>query len=151
MRPQSRRALVQIRSASEFQGNLSSGESGFSLLEVLIATTIASLTLIALLQLLMVGFKAKIAARQRTAATVLAEKILQEYAQNDRLTGGHYQGESAGFKYLVQIEPQYEFHYAEANSQVSCYLIQVTVAWLEKGKTKSIDLQTIRTIAQKKA
>ena len=151
MRPQFNHALVQVGSDREFRGNLPSGESGFSLLEVLIATTIASLTLIALLQLLMVGFKAKISARQRTGATVLAEKILQEYTQNDRLTSGHYQGESAGFRYLVQIEPQYEILYPEAKSQVSCYLIQVTVAWLEKGKSKSIDLQTIRTKVQKKA
>ena len=56
-----------------------SPDSGFSLLEVLIATTIISLTLMALLQLLLVGFKAKISARQRTAATICAEKILQEY------------------------------------------------------------------------
>jgi type II secretory pathway pseudopilin PulG len=151
MRPQSHRTLLQIGSDQEFQGNLPSGELGFSLLEVLIATTIASLTLIALLQLLLVGFRAKIAARQRTEATVLAEKILQEYAQDDRLTTGRYQGESAGFRYLVQIEPQYEIPYAEAKSQVSCYLIQVTVAWVEKGKRKSIDLVTIRTKVQKKA
>lgn len=148
---QSDRILVQVESDRELRGKVPSGESGFSLLEVLIATTITSLALIALLQLLMVGFKAKISARQRTEATALAEKILQQHAQNDRLTGGHYQGESAGFRYWVQIEPQYEVLYAEAKSQVNCYLIRVTVAWLEKGKSKSIDLHTIRTLVQKKA
>ena len=151
MRPKSNRSIAQAGSDLDRWEKIPPGESGFSLLEVLIATTIASLTLIALLQLLMVGFKAKINARQRTDATVLAENILQEYAQLDKLTGGRYQGESAGFRYLVQVEPQYEIPNAEAKSRIICYLIQVTVAWLEKGKSKSIDLQTIRTIVQKKA
>ena len=151
MRPKSNRSIAQAGSDLDRWEKIPPGESGFSLLEVLIATTITSLTLIALLQLLMVGFKAKTNARQRTDATVLAEKILQEYTQKDKLTGGHYQGESAGYRYLVQIEPQYEINYAEAKSQVSCYLIRVSVAWLEKGKSKSIDLQTIRTTVQKKA
>jgi hypothetical protein len=34
--------------------------------------------------------------------------------------------------------------------RVRCFLIQVTVSWRERGKTKSLDLQTIRTVAQKK-
>ena len=63
------------------------GEAGFSLLEVLIATTIIGLTLIALMQLLLVGFKAKTNARQRTAASILGEKILQEYVQPEQAYG----------------------------------------------------------------
>jgi prepilin-type N-terminal cleavage/methylation domain-containing protein len=124
-------------------------ESGFSLLEVLIATTIIGLTLIALMQLLLVGFKAKTNAGLRTAASILGEKILQEYANQNKLAGGQYQGQWEGFSYQVQIEPQYEIAPAE-RTRVVCYLIQVTVAWLEKGKTKFITLDTIRTV-QKKA
>jgi type II secretory pathway pseudopilin PulG len=126
-------------------------ESGFSLLEVLIATIITGLTLIALFQLLLVGFKAKANARQRTAASLLGEKILQEYSDNNRLTSGQYQGEWEGYRYRVQIEPQYEILAADPNSKVICYLIHVTIGWLEKGKAKSIDLETIRTIVRKKA
>jgi type II secretory pathway pseudopilin PulG len=126
-------------------------ESGFSLLEVLIATIITGLTLIALMQLLLVGFKAKTNARQRTAATLLGEKILQEYSNNNKLTGGQYQGQWEGYRYQVQIEPQYEIFPGEIKTKVVCYLIQVTIAWLEKGKTKYIDLETIRTVVQKKA
>jgi Tfp pilus assembly protein PilV len=116
---------------------------------VLIATTITGLTLIALMQLLLVGFKAKTNARQRTAASLLGEKILQEYANQDKLTSGQYQGQREGYRYQVQIEPQYEISPAE-RTRVVCYLIQVTIAWLEKGKTKFIVLDTIRTV-QKKA
>jgi general secretion pathway protein I len=125
------------------------GEAGFSLLEVLIATTIISLTMIALLQLLLVGFKAKIAARQRTAAIILAEKILQEFVSHDKLTERKYQGELEGYQYQAQIEPQYEISTTAADTKGVCYFIQVTVYWLEKGTTKSINLQTMRTLVQK--
>ena len=134
----------------EASPRLGGAESGFSLLEVLIATTITGLTLIALMQLLLVGFKAKTNARQRTAASLLGEKILQEYSNQNKLTSGQYQGQWEGYRYQVQIEPQYEISPAE-RTRVVCYLIQVTIAWLEKGKTKFIDLETIRTIVQKKA
>ena len=123
-------------------------DSGFSLLEVLIATTITGLTLIALMQLLLVGFKAKTNARQRTAASLLAEKILQEYSGLYNLNSGQYQGERDGYRYRVLIEPQYEIATANAKSRIVCYLIQVTIAWLEKEKTKYIDLETIRTIVK---
>ncbi len=126
-------------------------EAGFSLLEVLIATIIAGLTLIALLQLLLVGFKAKTNARHRTTASLLAERILQEYSNNIQLAGGQYQGQWEGYHYQVQIDPQYEIPTVGDKTKVVCYLIQVTIAWLEKGKTKSLDLATIRTVVQKKA
>ena len=103
----------------------------------------------ALLQLLLVGFKAKTSARQRTGATICAEKILQEYLAGDKVTSGRYQGELEGFQYVVAVEPQYEVPINEANTKVRCYLIQVSIAWLEKGKTKSFALQTIRTLVQK--
>ncbi len=139
-----------LKAGPDFQAVLKDGpDSGFSLLEVLIATTIISLTLMALLQLLLVGFKAKTSARQRTAATICAEKILQEYTAGDKVTSGKYQGELEGFQYLVQIEPQYEVPTNEANTKVRCYLIQVSIGWLEKGKTRSFALQTIRTLVQK--
>jgi Tfp pilus assembly protein PilV len=124
--------------------------SGFSLLEVLIATTITGLMLIALMQLLLVGFKAKTNARLRTGASILGEKILQEFSNENKLAGGQYQGQWEGYRYQVQIEPQYEISPAE-RTRVVCYLIQVTIAWLEKGKTKYIELETIRTNVQKKA
>jgi prepilin-type N-terminal cleavage/methylation domain-containing protein len=125
-------------------------ESGFSLLEVLIATTIIGLTLIALMQLLLVGFKAKTNARQRTAASLLGEKILQVYSNNNKLTSGQYQGQWQGYRFQVQIEPQYEIFPADPKTKVVCYLIHVSIAWLEKGKTKSIDLETMKTIVQSK-
>jgi prepilin-type N-terminal cleavage/methylation domain-containing protein len=124
-------------------------DSGFSLLEVLIATIIISLTLMALLQLLLVGFKAKISARQRTGATICAEKILQEYISGNKCSSGKYQGELEGFQYRIQIEPQYEIPTNEANTKIRCYLIQVNITWLEKEKTKSFALQTFRTVVQR--
>lgn len=123
-------------------------QSGFSLLEVLIATTITGLTLIALMQLLLVGFKAKTNARQRTAASLLAERLLQEYSDKDSLKSLQNQGEQDGYRYQIQVMPQYEIAAPDARSRVVCFLIQVTVAWLEKGKTKYIDLETIRTVVR---
>lgn len=125
------------------------GEEGFSLLEVLIATVIMALVLVVLLQVLTAGARAREAVQNRTQAMIVADKILEEYCRAENLSAGRYQGQEGLFTYKVEIEPQYELIDARATSQVVCYLLHTTVFWKERGKIKSLGLQTIRTVARR--
>jgi prepilin-type N-terminal cleavage/methylation domain-containing protein len=122
---------------------------GFSLLEVLVATTIMGLVLVVLLQVLTSAFRAQEASWGHTQAVLVAEKVLQENCEINTLEQGTYQGRNGRFDYVVRITPQYELAAPFADKRVLCSLIQVTLTWREWGRRKTLALETIRTVAQK--
>ena len=125
------------------------GSDGFSLLEVLVATTLMGLVLVVLLQVLTSALRSREAAFRHTQAALVAEKILAENCQINTLRAGTYQGREAQYDYQVRISPQYEWVNGVANRRILCSLIQVTVAWQERGARKTLELQTLRTGPQK--
>ena len=124
-------------------------DAGFSLLEVLVATTLMGLVLVVLVQIMTTVLRAQEAVRGHTQALVVAEKILQEHSQLKNLEAGSFQGQDGRYGYRLRLTPQYEVSEAKLNRTIRCYLIQVTVFWEERGRTKSLDLQTVRTAAFK--
>jgi prepilin-type N-terminal cleavage/methylation domain-containing protein len=126
------------------------GAEGFTLLEVLVATALMGVVLVALLQVLSSAIWAQEAAMGHMQALLVAEKVLQENCQVASLGAATYQGRDGGFDYLVQITPQYELSNPQQSRLVLCSLIQVTVSWRERGRTKSLALETVRTVVQKK-
>jgi prepilin-type N-terminal cleavage/methylation domain-containing protein len=126
------------------------GAEGFTLLEVLVATALMGVVLVALLQVLSSAIWAQEAAMGHMQALLVAEKVLQENCQVASLGAATYQGRDGGFDYLVQITPQYELSNPQQSRLVMCSLIQVTVSWRERGRTKSLALETVRTVVQKK-
>jgi len=127
----------------------SSSSDGFSLLEVLVATTIMGLVMVVLLQVLTSALRAQEASWGNTQAVLVAEKVLQENCEINTLVRGTYQGRDGRYAYVVKIIPQYELANPFANKRVLCSLIQVTLTWQEWGRPKTLDLQTIRTATQK--
>jgi prepilin-type N-terminal cleavage/methylation domain-containing protein len=126
------------------------GAEGFTLLEVLVATALMGVVLVALLQVLSSAIWAQEASLGQMQALLVAEKVLQENCEAASLAAATYQGRDGGFGYLVRITPQYELSNPQQNHLVMCSLIQVTVSWRERGRTKSLALETVRTIVQKK-
>jgi prepilin-type N-terminal cleavage/methylation domain-containing protein len=122
---------------------------GFSLMEVLVATAIMGLVLVVLLQVLTSALRAQKASRSHTQAVLLAEKILQENCEISTLAKGVSQGRDGPYNYVVQVTPQYELADPFADKRVLCSLIQVTLTWQEWGRKKTLELQTVRTTAQK--
>lgn len=120
---------------------------GFSLLEVLVAAALMGLVLVVLLQLLTSALRAQSASWNHTQALLMAEKLLQENCEVNSLAAGTYQGRDGRFDYVVQVTPQYESGNPLANKRILCSLIQVTVTWQERGRRKSLQLQTVRTRA----
>jgi len=122
---------------------------GFSLLEVLVATTIMGLVMVVLLQVLTSALRAQEASWGHTQAVLVGEKILQENCEVNTLAEGTYQGRDGRYDYMVRVAPQYELAAPFATKRILCSLIQVTLTWQEWGRHKTLELQTIRTVAQK--
>ncbi len=125
------------------------GPEGFSLLEVLVAAALMGLVLVVLLQVITSALRSQEAAFQRTQASLVAEKILAENCQINTLKEGTYQGREAQYDYSVKVSPQKEWSGGPSNRRIVCSLIQVTVAWQERGARKTLEVQTLRTKALK--
>lgn len=130
-------------------GNSASGTAGFSLLEVLVASVLMGMVLVVLLQVLTSAIRAQEASWGHTQALLVAEKILQENCQINTLAGGNFQGRDGRYDYLVQINPQYELTNPLTGRLIICSKVQVTVNWQERGQRKVLELQTLKTDAQK--
>jgi prepilin-type N-terminal cleavage/methylation domain-containing protein len=124
---------------------------GFSLLEVLVATALMGLVMVVLLQVLTASMRAQEASRGSTRALMAAEKALQEFCDTRVIAPGKYQEQQGRYTSLVTVTPQYEFTDPASGRKVNCYLIQARVSWREGENVKSLGLETIRTVAQKKS
>jgi len=121
---------------------------GFSLLEVLVATTLMGLVLVALLQVLSASFSAQEASIRSSQAVLVADKVLQDYCGSRNLAAGDFQGQEGSFSYRVRRSLLFDFSSRQSPSKVACTLTQVTVFWEERGRAKSLELETIRSVYQ---
>ena len=121
--------------------------AGFSLLEVLVAATLMSLMLVVILEVLTSAMRAQEASQSSTQAVLTAEKVLEEYSEKD-LAKGIFQGREGRFDYQVRLDPQFQVPYPNRNKRLVCSFLQVVVSWKEQGRTKTLELQTLRTIVQ---
>jgi len=125
-------------------------DAGFSLLEVLVATVLMGLVLVAIIQVLATTLRAQEASRSNTQAVVAGEKILEEFSAKE-LARGVYQGQEGRFDYQVNLTPQFQVPFPNQNRQLVCSLLTVTLSWDEQGKTKSLEFRTLRTTLQNKS
>jgi len=116
-----------------------------------VATAIMGMVLVVLLEVLTAAIRAQESSWGHTQALLVAEKVLQENAQINSLKQGVYQGQDGRFDYAVQITPQYQVSNSDTfiDKKILCSLIQVTVTWQERGRRKTLGLETIRTEPQK--
>ena len=138
-----------MAAAADLQKTREAGSEGFTLLEVLVASTLMGLVLVVLLQVLTSSLRSQEASFRRTQAVLVADKILGENCQINTLREGTYQGREAQYDYVVRISPQEEWVSGLSNRRILCSLIQVTLAWQERGARKTLELQTLRTGSQK--
>ena len=122
---------------------------GFGLMEVLVATTLMGLVLVVLLQVLTGAMRAQETALGHARALEVAELALQESCNAMNLGTGQYQGKKGAYSYRVQVTPQYDLPSLALDRKVICSLIQVTVTWEERGRQRSVSLETMRSAAQR--
>jgi general secretion pathway protein I len=126
-----------------------SDHTGFSLLEVLVATTLMGLVLVVLVQILTTVLRAQETSLAHVQALMVAEKVLQEQCDIRKLEEANYQGQEGRYRYQVQVAPTYQTAIPNMNKQIKCFLIQVTVSWQERGQVKSVWLETARIAVSK--
>jgi general secretion pathway protein I len=120
--------------------------SGFTLIEVLVAFTIAAVLLLPLLR----SFSAGVASATRTdafaAATLIAESTLETVGPSVALVDGGGIDQQDGRYHVSASVHRYqgEGTVAQPLAVVVPYEIMVTVSWQEAARTQSVALRTLR-------
>ncbi len=105
-----------------------------------------------LLQVMTLGLGAQKASLDQAEALEVASQVLQEYSRESLLAPGTFQGNQGAYAYQVRVTPQYQVAAGRSeNVQVVCYLVNVAVTWMEKGKPKAVELNTMRTVVRRAA
>lgn len=115
-------------------------QSGFSLLEVLVAFSILALVLGALLQVFSGGLRNAALAEEYSHATLLAEAMLSRAGKDIPLEAGEYGEETdAGYRWQMRIAP-YVVEGLLSESDLGLYRIEVTVSWESGNDRRAVSL-----------
>ncbi len=121
-----------------------SDHAGFTLLEVLIAFAVLSMTLIAAYQLLGTGLRGSERAERATLALLAAESKLAEIAGSAPLRAGRSGGALGdGYRWRAEIR-RHRAAEPDTALPVAAYEVSVTVSW---GAAGSVTLDTLRLAA----
>jgi general secretion pathway protein I len=119
---------------------------GFTLVEVLVAFTIAALLLVAVLRILTVGLDGAERSEAYTRATIIAESTLDTLGVVTPLKDGDAAELSDGpFRIHAAVE---RYREPGAESQATQYLVlyrvSAAVSWREGRRERSVSLSTLR-------
>jgi general secretion pathway protein I len=122
--------------------------SGFTLIEVLIALTIAAVLLTVLLHSFSLGIGSSTRVAAYTEATLIAEATMDEFGIDIPMSDGTSIERPEG-RFLVSAEVHL---YADENTPdmtgnpVAPYELTVKVSWQEGARQRSVDLRTLRLL-----
>ena len=120
-------------------------ESGFSLLEILVAFSILALSLGVLLEIFSTSLRGVTLGDQYSKAAMIAESRLAEVGVEFPVASGVYEGESGEiYRWRVSLDPfpDPELEAAEP------YTVQVEVWWRDLGRERRISLTSLRLGAE---
>jgi prepilin-type N-terminal cleavage/methylation domain-containing protein len=121
-------------------------EAGFTLIEVLVATVIAALALVALLESFSSGLftVSRLAARDRAA--LLAQSVLEAAGASELLTEGVETGRTLeGVEWRTTTRRRDDLIYSDPTKiLVLPYEVEVEVAWRDGRRSRSLTLRTVR-------
>ncbi|MFO1353066.1 MAG: type II secretion system protein [Gammaproteobacteria bacterium] len=129
-------------------------EGGFSLLEVLVAFSILSITLGVVLQVFGTGLRSTALAEEYTQAALRAESVLAAIGVEKPLKAGTEQGEiNDRYSWRATIS---EYHDERADAKqdeakFTPYQVVVEVVWQGGGKERSVVLETLRLASKEDA
>ena len=120
--------------------------AGFTLIEVLVAFTIAAVLLLPLLRSYSAGIAGATRTDAFTAATLLAESTLETFGPGTALVDGGGLDQQEG-RYHVSVTVQrYQGEGSMPSSPLVAipYEVAVTVSWPEAARQESVALRTLR-------
>ncbi|MGH6889945.1 MAG: type II secretion system protein [Rhizomicrobium sp.] len=121
------------------------GQSGFTLIEVLVALSILGISLAVLLSIFLQGLDRAHETRNEEAARVLAQSLLSQARSEANPAMGSSAGKSAGFLWQLQVAP-YGTSADRAAWQETAAQIVATVTWRGDGGRRSISLSSLRVL-----
>ncbi len=118
---------------------------GFSLLEVLVAFTIAAVSLGILFQIYAKGTTSAIVGKEYAQAIVIAESKLAETGLSEGFDTGDRDGlENDKYHWLISIQNYEEEQPTDFVIPLTLKEVSVTVSWQSRGKQRSITLNTLK-------
>jgi general secretion pathway protein I len=124
-------------------------ESGFTLLEVVIALAILSIGLVSAIEVFSNDLNLVIVSKEYTLALTHAREKMEEASLNPIEEGAEVGEFSDGHKWQRTITP-YTFSETEESSPIKMFEIKVVVSWSSGKKTREVDLTSLRTVLVKK-
>lgn len=122
-------------------------ERGFTLLEVLVAFSIFTVSLGIIFQIFSKGTRAVMLSDEYTQAVFIAQSRLASAGIEGDLDVGEYSGkENEIYSWTTTIRPYESTDDLETTYHLSEREIEVTVNWSSRGKERSIKLNTLRLI-----
>jgi general secretion pathway protein I len=120
--------------------------SGFTLIEVLVAFTIAAVLLLPLLRSFSAGVASVTRTDAFTAATLIAESTLETVGPGVALVDGGGLDQQEGRYHVSASVHRYQGDGFAPQSQLVAvpYEVIVTVTWQEAARTRSVALRTLR-------
>ena len=123
-------------------------QRGFSLLEVLVAFAILSMTLGVVLQVFSAGLRNTALSEEYTYAVLHAESVLAALGREEPLAEGEMEGEfDDKFSWRTRVTPYEEDDVDLSDSTAVAYRVEVEVFWQSADKTRSIMLESLRVAA----
>lgn len=118
-------------------------EDGFTLLEVLVALAILSISLVAILEVLSNGLHDTAAAQAETVATATARSLLAEASARSNLPNGDTTGRTAsGYRWRLHVAP-----YGDRDDRQSWIMdprqVSALVSWTDGNRDRSVALTTL--------
>ena len=121
-------------------------QSGFTLIEILVAFTVAALLLGALYQIFSSGLRSASITTEYSNAILLAESALESFGAEERLVAGEAHDRVDG-KYerhmVVRLRPDL-MPEGIARPALAPYEVEISVAWRSGRQSRSVSLSTIR-------
>jgi general secretion pathway protein I len=131
----------------DFASHRTGSQSGFTLIEVLVALSILSISLATLLAIFMQGLDRARESSNEAAARVLAQSLLTQAKVSPNLTFGTSAGKVNGLAWRTQIVP-YGTAADRSAWQTNPAQIVATVSWRGNGGKRSVSLSTLRLLTK---
>jgi len=127
-----------------------SGQFGFSLLEVLVAFSILSLSLGVLMRIFSGDGRLAGMAEDHSRAIVVAESLLANAGVEAPLQPGVFSGEfDRQFGWTLRVTPFIQPDVAQQEQQpFKPYWVELTVEWGENRESRSFTLSTLRIVGE---
>jgi general secretion pathway protein I len=140
-----RRIFLAIRTGLRVLRGSGSCQAGFTLIEVLVALTILSISMGVLLAVFLQGLDRSRESKYESAARVLAQSLLAQADTVANPSMGSSAGKSGELMWRMRVVP-YGSDADRAAWQESAAQILATVSWRGDGGMRSITLSTVRLL-----